>query len=132
MLSGFLVAIWTNIKFCHLVKSKPITRRKILGSSKLKEFADDNFKFDENGRKLFRQVENTVGKGGIARYEQFLLFPLCFQKACFPGASKGVIVWELVRGNQQIKSNISFLTFGSGFKSLAPVSLDSRKAAGGW
>ena len=39
-------------------------------------------------------VENTVGKGEIARYEQFLLYPQCFQKACFPGASKGVIVWE--------------------------------------
>ena len=35
-------------------------------------------------------------KGEIARYEQFLLFPQCFQKACFPGASKGVIVWEWV------------------------------------
>ena len=41
-------------------------------------FADDNFKFDENGRKLSKQVENTVGKGEIARYEQFLLFPQCF------------------------------------------------------
>ena len=40
---------------------------------------------------------NTVGKGEIARYEQFLLFPQCFQKACFPGASKGVIVWEWVK-----------------------------------
>ena len=38
----------------------------------------------------------TLGKGEIARYEQFLLFPQCFQKACFPGASKGVIVWERV------------------------------------
>ena len=66
--------------------------RQILDSSKLKEFADDNFKFDENGRKLSKRVENTVGKGEIARYEQFLLFPQCFQKACFPGASKGVIV----------------------------------------
>ena len=27
--------------------------------------------------------KNTVGKGEIARYEQFLLFPQCFQKACF-------------------------------------------------
>ena len=63
----------------------------------MKEFADDNFKFDENGRKLSKQVENTVGKGEIARYEQFLLFPQCFQKACFPGASKGVIVWEWVK-----------------------------------
>ena len=41
--------------------------------------------------------ENTVGKGEIARYEQFLLFPQCIQKACFPGASKGVIVWEWVK-----------------------------------
>ena len=37
-----------------------------------------------------------MGKGEIARYEQFLLFPQCFQKACFQGASKGVIVWEWV------------------------------------
>ena len=28
-----------------------------------------------------KRVENTVGKGEIARYEQFLLFPQCFQKA---------------------------------------------------
>ena len=55
---------------------------------RLKEFADDNFKFDENGRKLSKQEENTVGKGEIARYEQFLLFPQCFKKACFPEASK--------------------------------------------
>ena len=27
-----------------------------------------------------KQLENTVGKGEIARYEQFLLFPQCFQK----------------------------------------------------
>ena len=42
-------------------------------------------------------VENTVGKGQIARYEQFLLFPQCFQKACFPGASKGVILWKWLK-----------------------------------
>ena len=76
---------------------QPITRQQILDSSKLKEFADDNFKFDGNRRKLSKQVENTVGKGEIARYEQFLLFPQCFQKAYFPGASKGVIVWKWVK-----------------------------------
>ena len=27
-------------------------------------------------------VENTVGKGEIARYAQFLLVPQCFQKTC--------------------------------------------------
>ena len=37
-----------------------------------------------------------MGKGEIAHYKQFLLFPQCFQKACFPGASKGVVVWEWV------------------------------------
>ena len=62
----------------------------------MKEFADDNFKFDENGRKLSKREENSVGKGEIARYEQFLLFPQYFQKACFPRVSKGVIVWEWV------------------------------------
>ena len=36
----------------------------------------------ENGRKLFKQVENTVGRGEIALYEQFLLFQQCFQKMC--------------------------------------------------
>ena len=29
---------------------------------------------------LSDRVENNVGKGEIARYEQFLLFPQCFQK----------------------------------------------------
>ena len=72
----------------------PLPDAKILDWSKFKQFEDDNFKFDENSRKFSKWVENTVGKGEIARYEQFLLFPQCFQKACFPGASKGVIVLE--------------------------------------
>ena len=33
-----------------------------------------------NGVQLSGCVENIVGKGEIARYEQFLLFPQCFQK----------------------------------------------------
>ena len=35
-------------------------------------------------------VENFVGKGEIACYEQFLLFPLCFQKLSVMDASKFV------------------------------------------
>ena len=58
----------------------PFPKRQILDYSKLKEFADDNFKFDDNGRKLSKWVENTVGKGEIARY--VLFFPQCFQKTC--------------------------------------------------
>ena len=52
----------------------------VLDPSKLKKIADNNFKFDDNGRKFSKRVENTEGKGEIARYEQFLLFPQCFQK----------------------------------------------------
>ena len=68
--------------------SKPITRRQILDSSKLKEVADDNFKFDKNGRKLSKQVENTVGKGEIARYEQFLLSHSVFKRLASQGRQK--------------------------------------------
>ena len=38
-----------------------------------------NFKFDINGTKFSKWVENTAAKGEIARYEQFLLFPQRFQ-----------------------------------------------------
>ena len=61
------------------------------------EFADNNFKFDENGRKLYKWVENTMGKGEIVRYEQFLLFPQCFQRACTADTWKPGLVWERVK-----------------------------------
>ena len=56
------------------------TANFILDASKLKEFAGDNFKFDEDDRMFTKRGENAGGKGEIARYEQFLLFPQCFQK----------------------------------------------------
>ena len=56
--------------------------RQISDSSNLKEFADDKFRFDKHDRKFYKRVENTVGKGEISRYEQFLLFSQCFQKTC--------------------------------------------------
>ena len=58
----------------------PFPKRRILDSSKLKELTDEHFKFDENDGKFSKRAENTVGKGEIACYEQFLLFPLCFSK----------------------------------------------------
>ena len=51
-------------------------------TSELKGFADDSFKFGENGRKFSKRIENTGGNGEIAHYEQFLLFPQCFQETC--------------------------------------------------
>ena len=55
-------------------------KRQVSDSSKLKQSADDNFRFDESSRIFSKRVENTVGKGEIPHYEQFLLFLQCFQK----------------------------------------------------
>ena len=60
----------------------------------MEEFEDNSLKFDENGGKFSKAVENSVRKGDIGRHEQFLLFKQCFQntytycshektKACF-------------------------------------------------
>ena len=40
----------------------PFPKRQISDSSKLKECAGDNFKFDKYGRKFSKRVENSVGK----------------------------------------------------------------------
>ena len=49
-------------------------------SSKLIEFLEDNFRFDDNGGKFFKRVEISVGKKEMACYEQFLLFAQSFPK----------------------------------------------------
>ena len=67
-------------KFCPFSYLLPFPKRQILGSSRLKEYADNNFKFDENGRKFAKRVENTVGKGEIACYEQFFLSLSVFKR----------------------------------------------------
>ena len=67
----------------HNCSPLPFPKRQIVDSSKLKELADNNSKFDKNEGDFSKRVENTVGKGEIAHYEQFLLFPQCFQMICF-------------------------------------------------
>ena len=84
-------------KFSFISCFNPLPDDKILDRSKLEKSTDDNFKFEENSRKFSKLLENTVGKGEIARNEQFLLVPQCFQKACFPDVSKGVNVGEWVK-----------------------------------
>ena len=83
----------------------PFPKQQNFYSSKLKEFADDNFKFDENGRNLSTPIENIGGKrrncsywaiGEIAHTEQFLLFPQYFQKTCTADSYKPGFVWERV------------------------------------
>ena len=74
----------------------PFLKQQILDSSKLKDIADDNFELDENGRKFWEQVENTAGKGEIARYKQFLPFPTGLKKTYTVDTLKPGLVLERV------------------------------------
>ena len=64
-----------NIYFIIWV-TYPFPKPQISNASKLKEFADDNFKLNENGRKFPKWVENTVRKREIARYTMVSIFIL--------------------------------------------------------
>ena len=55
---------------------------KSLVASKLKECADDNFKFHLNYGKFSKGVENTMGKEEIALTINFFFFPQRFRKTC--------------------------------------------------
>ena len=68
---------FNNIEYSNL-----FPKWQVLYSSKLKEFADDNSIFDEMAENLCKWLANTVRKGEIACYKQFLLLQQCFQKTC--------------------------------------------------
>ena len=72
--------VWTDLKVCHLVKSSPIPNDKIQTLPNLKEFAENNFKFDENGRKFSKSEENNAGNGEIACVRATSPFPTVFSK----------------------------------------------------
>ena len=63
---------------CYNMELLTLSPKKNFDPSKLKELADDNFEFHENGGEFSKRAENNVGKGEIASNEQFLLFSLCF------------------------------------------------------
>ena len=72
-----------RLKFCRFYQGKELNRfspcpSENFDSSKLKEFADDNFRSDGNGINFYYRPENTVGKGEIPRYERFHLFRSVF------------------------------------------------------
>ena len=79
------------------LKLKSFPKQQILDSSKLKEFVNDNFRFDINGKKFSKWVENNLGKGESARYEQFLLFLAMFSKGLYCRHIKTRVVWERVK-----------------------------------
>ena len=61
-----------------------------------KSLLEDNFKFDENAVKFRKWVKNTVGKGEIARIEQFLLIPVLSKDLYWRHIKPG-LVWEKVK-----------------------------------
>ena len=63
---------------------------------KLKAFADDKINVNQQLKFHMGRLENIAGKGEIAGYQHFLLFPQCFQKASFSGSLKVGIVWKRV------------------------------------
>ena len=82
-----------------------------LDSSSSTANKDTMSKMWSNGNKLSDRVENIVGKGEIARYEQFLLFPQCFQKLPVLNASKWVSVEKRVNSHMKSPSRLYLSEF---------------------
>ena len=68
----------------------PLPDMPISGSSSSAANIDMMSKHGQMGIQLSDSVDNIVGKGEIARYEQILLFPQCFQKLSVADASKSI------------------------------------------
>ena len=52
------------------------------------DFADNNFKFDKNGRKLSKPVENTVGKEKLLVTSNFFFSHSVFKRLVSQGCQK--------------------------------------------
>ena len=62
----------------------------------LKEFADNNFNFDENGRKLSKWVENTVGKEKLLVTSNFAFSHSVFKRHALQTRKNQGLFWERV------------------------------------
>ena len=58
-------------------------KRQILDASKLKDFADDNLKFYENGRKFPKMVRKHCGKRRNCSLRAISPFPTVFSKGLY-------------------------------------------------
>ena len=59
----------------HSLNDYPCPEREILTSSKLKEVADNSFKFDENGRKFSKGLKTLWEKNKLLVTSDFFVFP---------------------------------------------------------
>ena len=74
------------------VKLTPYLICQFLALPIQQQIKDMMSKIRTNGVQLSDSVENIVGREEIARYEQFLLFPQCFQMLSVVDASKWVFM----------------------------------------
>ena len=79
-----------------MVNSLPNDR--FLDWFKLRAFADNELNLTEKLKFVLGRVENIVGKGENADFQDFLLFPQCFQMASFSRSLKVGIVLKRVNG----------------------------------
>ena len=82
-----------TFKFVVFRHFNSLPKDKLLDCSKLKAFPDDKINTTQNLKVDSGRVENIVGKAENAGYQDFLLFPQCFQKASFSRSLKVGIVW---------------------------------------
>ena len=75
----------SQVKFYFL---NPFAHMRILGSCNSAANKNMMSKIWTNRVQLSDSVENIAGKEEIARYEQFLLFPQCFQRLSVVDGSK--------------------------------------------
>ena len=93
---GYKTLVTSNFFFSHSVFNRLLLQTRTnqdlferglthYRTTKKKALADD--KMIENLKLVLCRVENTVGKENVGS-QHFLLFPQCFLKASFSGASK--------------------------------------------
>ena len=71
-------ALYFFISFKNVIY--PFPKRQILEASKLKQFADDNFKFEETGRKTIQMGRKHCGKRRNCSLRAISPFPTVFSK----------------------------------------------------
>ena len=79
---------------CHLQLAFKLVQFKILLC------ADNNFRFDEYGRKFSKQIENTAGKAEIARNEQFSFSHSVFKRLVLQTCKNQGLFGKGLRVNQ--------------------------------
>ena len=66
----------------RLAQIETLSKQQILDTFKIKKFADDNFKSNENGKKVLQSFRKHWEKEKLLVMSNFFLFPRCFLKTC--------------------------------------------------